>query len=357
MLHHEDLNGWVAAALGPGVHVTRRRRLNRQSEVIVERCGVEGWRSPTVIAKYVTNGVETPVGFDEERLHYQFLAGVGFRRCPKVLAWTPRLLVLEDLPADPDPGEDAYGRAFATTLADLHSRTTGRYADYTSLRGATGNLPEANNSLADDLPARVRSGVEAVQGYALVFGIPWAALTQAAEQAIASVERPDPMWCSLLHDEPASRRQAVLSHGTLKLIDFERARYGHRFMDLAWILAGQLQWQREPEGYFLRVGTAGEDFLPTYARVSTDLGKPLPPGASEQLAHAILYATLHNIALLLEISAALPGATAPTDVLHQALARAGALLEVGPVFAAAETLVALARHVGVPPGIAGRTFG
>lgn len=335
----------VAAALGTGARIVRRERLNAQPDVWVFRCWLDGFAVPTVVAKQVATGVEPPPWFPEEDLHYRYLESVRFQRCPRVLARGPGLLVLEDLSPDPDPGDDAYGRALAATLAELHARTAGGYARYVGFRGGSGARPEANNALALESPALVRAGVEAVSSYGAALGVPVDPLRVAAARAIREVERETDEWWSLLHDDQATRRQAILSRGTLMLLDFERARFGHRLMDLAWVLAGKLQWKPVPGGYFLRTCGVGDDFVGTYRGELEARGLPPGSGFEEALAEAVLYATLNNVGQLLDVAGALPGVASPTATLHQILTVGATLLGEAP---AAATLSALGARIAPP---------
>jgi Phosphotransferase enzyme family len=183
-----------------------------------------------------------------ERAALEFLAGLGFRLAPRVLAsdLAAGILVLEDLSPRValdtvlrEGGVPLAGpgmRAFTRAYADLHVATAGRFDDYYAHRARYGPV-EPTTGRAH--PCGPRWPV--TRGELAGLGL---ALTSPAERDLAAVhhELTEPGPFLVLTNGDSNPNNFLVDGEDGRLIDFEFAGYRHALSTLAWMYVPGPAW-------------------------------------------------------------------------------------------------------------------
>lgn len=232
-------------------------RLTLQSTAWVGRCVLEGGPVRSVIVKhlplerYPSHPDQVPLRLREEILAYHFLHQVRdrFDRCPVLIGDGPGLLIIEDLaPLRLEQTAGELRAALAESFARLHLVGSRERARYERLRGEALLPPAAETGYPEWFG--FLEGMREVRAWCEIFGLPpvdWAALIQEVHTTL----RARAPFLTLIHQEMAASRNAVMTGRGLCLIDFERACLGHALIDLATTMIGHIEWNIPRQEYFL----------------------------------------------------------------------------------------------------------
>lgn len=259
-------------------HVSRKLNYKSGTDVWQARITASGSTVPSSVFIKALSSSANPTEallFTLERANYEFLMRCGFTHKPRIYGSGPQAIVLEDLGRETRGFSDVASAelAVAEVLADLHANTIGLESDYHDLLQTYG--------IADPPARSINFKTTAGQGWAVLSHI----LTELGRDADAFnriIERfaqaePAPEWArGFIHDDIAQGRQAVICDAGVRLVDFERARFGNIFVDPARIMLGEACLKGEDDATLISLNFSTE-FLSKYLeQLQRNMAAPLP---------------------------------------------------------------------------------
>lgn len=367
---------WVEEVLQkhfPEQQVTGLEKLNNGHDVLVYRVilmsddGIES----SVIVKGVSpdcvdeKRAEGEAKFNLEKANYLFLdSQCGFDRYPKILAFEETVFIVEDLGKDAHdyPSEMLMQEEVAKTLTQLHLSTRNKHFSYQQLTlpilqntaceiqyGET-QCSEFFNQGKQYLLARLNSERREVQLQCDLQKVQQAIESIAEDSAEVTTDAKKEKaesYLGLIHCDSHSRRQSVhLAEGKMCLLDFEQARYSHVLLDVAILLLGKFDWDRQASVYFLNNPFYSKTFISVYKRCrEAAAGASSTLSWNDEMDAALIYVCIMNIGILNYLSQSFPSVLSQEEWLYRMSQQLLALLSVQTCYQAVVSVLSSADEL------------
>lgn len=301
LFDHGALRAAVASCLGGSV-LSIGPKLNVKSDMDVVRVELDGDR-PTVIAKVPRADISDRRRrmLRAEAINLRIVAQGHVPRHSSLLGVHEDTLLLRDVGGVDErfPTVARAEAAVADALAMLHGGTRRVGMAWQSAHAQAGTL-DIMLELSDAQERRVERGIALLADRAPAVGVEPADVRELIRDANWQLRSAPDQQC-LVHDDFASGRQATILGGEVWILDFERARMGHPFLDVARTLIGELavRWPEKVPAW--RVLDFEPRFVDRYLDAWARWAPGTTAGESATLVAAVVCVAMELLGACLEV--------------------------------------------------------